>query len=109
MPPDQAFRCTALHFVPPISPPRPAGTLCRMKRSDLTPVLLLSTVHNLGPAAWETLTAAFPEKVVEAAILREVRAGRLTFGVSLRLPYLTSEGESFIFNASLENAAPAYA
>ena len=73
------------------------------KRSDLTTLLVLGTVNIAGTNAWTVLTAAFPAKLVEAAFDREVKAGRLDYGVSLRTPWLTEKGKAFLLDASSRN------
>jgi hypothetical protein len=75
-----------------------------MKRSDLTRLLVLGAVHNLGPNAWDFLVAVYPAALVDAAYAREVRAGHLDYGVSARMPWLTSKGKSALFDASVAAA-----
>jgi hypothetical protein len=64
-----------------------------MKRADLDTVTVLRAVADHFPLAYEHLTATFPAKIVLAAFEREVKAGRLDYGVSLARPFLTSAGE----------------
>ncbi|MYV56517.1 hypothetical protein [Streptomyces sp. SID3212] len=67
-------------------------TAARPKRSDLTTVALLTAVQRHGFNAWETLAAAYPPKLVQAAIQRDIKAGHLEYGVSLERPWLTPQG-----------------
>lgn len=63
-------------------------------RKDLSTASLLGTVavYGQGGACPSLHAAGFPGKVIEAAILRDVRAGLLEYGVSSRFPWLTEAG-----------------
>lgn len=65
----------------------------RPKRSDLTTDALLAVVRQHGFHAFESLASAYPAKLVQAAIERDIRAGYLEYGVSLTRPWLTPQGD----------------
>jgi hypothetical protein len=71
-----------------------------MKRSDLSTERLLRAVATYRTSAWGVLTDVFPPKVVLAAIEREVRAGRLEYGVWAGWPWLTPKGEAALLGAT---------
>ncbi|MFJ5804856.1 hypothetical protein [Streptomyces sp. NPDC093093] len=59
-----------------------------MKRSDLPTRALLDAISAHGFCAFEHLIKQYPVKVVRAAIARDVRTGRLEYGVSADRPWL---------------------
>lgn len=65
----------------------------RVKRSDLTTDEVMNAIRQHNRQAWERLTDIYPEKVVLAAFEREVDAGRLEYGVSLKRPWIVEENE----------------
>jgi hypothetical protein len=67
-----------------------------MKRSDLDSQLILGAVAYWGVHAWERPVEKYPPKLVLAAIEREVNAGRLNYGVAMRRPFLTDQGQEAI-------------
>ena len=67
-----------------------------MKRSDLTTVLVLTTVRDHGLDAYHHLKLTYPGKVIAAAFDREDKAGRIDSGVTSTRPWLTPEGERYL-------------
>lgn len=62
----------------------------RIQRKHLTTEAVLLAVETFRTHAYDTLVDwGFPEKVVIAAFQREVKAGRLDYGVSIARPFLT--------------------
>lgn len=53
------------------------------KRSDISTLMLVACVHAYSWRAYEVLCETFPEKVVEAAFLRDNNRGYLNCGTSL--------------------------
>lgn len=70
-----------------------------VKRSDLTSLDVLQAVAEHGFDAWQKLADRFPVKVVDRAFEREVAAGRLDFGVSLRRCWLEPKGRGLLADA----------
>jgi hypothetical protein len=70
----------------------------KVKRSDLTTSVVLNAVRRFGASAYEVLSSEagyrFPPKVVIAAFQREVKAGRLDYGVSIARPFLVEDPTS---------------
>lgn len=64
-----------------------------MKRSDLTTREVLSAVRRHRVGAFERLLSKYPEKIIRAAIDRDIRTGMLDYGVTADRPWLTPEGE----------------
>lgn len=70
-----------------------------MKRSDISTLTVLSaalTAHSTNQAmTWEYILWAtdYPLKIIYAAIEREVNAGYLDYGVSMRTAFLTDKGK----------------
>lgn len=64
-----------------------------MKRSDLDTRTVLEAVRQGGP--YGKLTS-YPSKAVTAALERELRAGRIDYGVSLARPWLTDQGVAWL-------------
>lgn len=64
-----------------------------MKRSDLRTSEVLAAVRERKFKAFEHLCEQYPVKVVRAALMRDVRAGWLEYGVCLERPWLTPAGE----------------
>lgn len=66
-----------------------------MKRSDLRTDFVLVIVQRYRTDAWEVLCGmGFPPKVVRAAFQREVKAGRLDYGVCIERPFLVEDPAS---------------
>ena len=68
----------------------------RYKRADIPTSVVLACVAVYGFRAYEVLCETFPYKVVQAAYLRDVGYGYLSYGTSLHRPWLDSAGEAFI-------------
>lgn len=65
----------------------------RPKRADLTTDAVLATVRRHGSHAFEVLAAAYPSKLVVAALQRDTNAGYLECGVSTVRPWLSPQGD----------------
>lgn len=65
-----------------------------MKRADLTTETVLASVAEQNRCA--ALFDHYPAKLVQSALEREDRAGRIEYGVSLRTCWLTEAGEALL-------------
>jgi hypothetical protein len=70
------------------------------KRSDVTTRMVLAAVAEHRFGAMSVLAERYPWKVVERAFEREVAAGRLNYGISLRGCWLEPKGSALL--ASME-------
>lgn len=75
-----------------------------MKRSDIPTRAVLMACHKFHNdddlAPWKILMDEFnaPQKVIYAAMEREVSKGHLDYGVSLRTAWVTPKGYEFLKN-----------
>lgn len=73
----------------------------KWKRKDITTEMVLKTIKNrmsYGPCAMDLIhyMTGAPEKVIYSAFVREDDAGRIEVGTSLRYPWLTEKGETYL-------------
>ena len=73
-----------------------------MERSDIDTATVLTAVHGYGVEAFDVLTMLYSHKTIEAAYEREVSAGRLEYGATVRRPCLTLEGERYFHEHCVE-------
>ncbi|QKW31480.1 hypothetical protein HUT11_35545 (plasmid) [Streptomyces seoulensis] len=78
----------------------------KSKRSDITTLALLQCITDRTalrqampledairtPTAWELLCTVYPDKVVTAALFREVDRDLLDYGINVTYSFLTAEG-----------------
>jgi len=82
------------------------------KRSDVTTAMVLGAIDRHGRfgghAAFGSLAARFPHKVVHAAWLREDNRGHIDWGTSILGAWLTDEGRQALaaFEAPQESGHP---
>lgn len=73
-----------------------------MKRADLPTGAVLIAVRDYGFRAWDVMVAWYPPALVRAAILRDVRAGWLDYGVAVERPWLTRDPSPVLMRSTCE-------
>ena len=73
-----------------------------MKRSDIDTATVLTAVHGYGVEAFDHFAMLYPHKLIEAAYEREVSAGWLEYGTTVRRPWLTLDGERYFYEHCVE-------
>lgn len=77
-----------------------------MKRADLPTLAVCAAVDRYGMGAFDALAAAYPWKVVLAAVHRDVARGYLSYGVSPMRPFLAARGRALLGQRSARGAQP---
>lgn len=68
----------------------------RLQRRDISSEMVVALVTVYGFRAYEVLCETFPYKVVQAAYLRDVGKGLISYGTSLHRPWVEPDGERLI-------------